>query len=526
MAQDAQVRSQEVPMTEKVGKLFFRLGLTGLISLAVVAFMGKPSQQSLQAMDSAIHARLALQVTSNGITPVLPMRYLETDKDSKTGFNDHPFTLFYINGWVMRAFGADAWSARLLPSAFAIGCVLLVVWIGTIFYSPTVGLAAGLVLTFNREFITFGARFQLDPAMIFFILLSFIAWWKRRPVWMGIGAGLGIWMKNPVALLVFPSAFLALLLTGTLNRKEFKTLLLASGVGLIVGSAVWVFSGFVGGWEMVADYWKRQVLGTAVGGRGYIQGREYFMWVDVLRRTYWPWLPLLLTSLYLIIRHRRWRRPEVALSLSATLIVIVIISSMRFKFPHYYLPMYPFVAFLTVDCVRNWIEQRQVGFAKFLTFSGMILPAFLLATPIELSPEMFPALRRFNSIIQSYGSCADKVLYIDGNQPYGSNGDYGVEIGFYANRRMVGTSCADANATAVKEKPNWVIVSGDHLEKCLTEDFRRSYPVRYQFGNQYLLSNLIDPKNALDLTVLARDLRAPHDCDPAPLPKSRYIRYE
>jgi hypothetical protein len=188
--------------------------------------------------------------------------------------------------------------------------------------------------------------------------------------------------------------------------------------------------------------------------------------------------------------------------------------------------MYPFVAFLTVDCVRNWIEQRQIGFAKFLTFSGMILPAFLLATPIELSPEMFPSLRRFNSIIQSYGSCADKVLYIDGNQPYGSNGDYGVEIGFYANRRVVGTSCADANATAVKEKPNWVIVSGDHLEKCLTEEFRRSYPVRYRFGNQYLLSNLIDPKNALDLTMLARDLRAPHDCDPAPLPKSRYFRYE
>jgi hypothetical protein len=48
--------------------------------------------------------------------------------------------------------------------------------------------------------------------------------------------------------------------------------------------------------------------------------------------------------------------------------------------------------------------------------------------PIELVPEMFPALRRFNPIIQSYGSCRDKVLYIDGNQPYGSYGDYGVEI--------------------------------------------------------------------------------------------------
>ncbi len=69
-------------------------------------------------------------------------------------------------------------------------------------------------------------------------------------------------------------------------------------------------------------------------------------------------------------------------------------------------------------------------------------------------------------------------------------------------------------------------VSGANLENCLTAELRDGFPVRYKFGNQYLLSNLIDPKNALDLTPLTRDLQAPHDCDASPLPRNRYYRYE
>lgn len=511
-------------------KLLFRLSLIALVVIASVAFMGKSYERSLQAMDSSIHARLALEVTSRGARPVLPIRNLDAESSSAgsfalPAFNDHPFTLFYINGWIERAFGADAWSARLLPSSFAIGCVLLVVWLGSLLYSPAVGLVAGVVLVVNREFISYGARFQLDPAMIFFILLSFIAWWKRRPVWMGIAAGVGMWMKNPVSFLVFPSAFLALLLSGGLDRRELRGLLAGLGIAIPVGAAVWVYAGAVGGWEMVADYWRRQVFGTAVGGRGNIQSHEWLMGLDVLRKSYWPWLPLLLASIFLIVRDRRWRRPEVAICLSASSVILVVISAMRFKFSHYYLPMYPFLALLTVDCVRDWVERHLLRLEVSLIGLAMILPAFLLAMPVELSPEMFPALRRFDALIQSHGSCRDKVLFIEGQQPYGSFSDYNVEIGFYANRQAESSSCGDAAARIETEKPAWILVAGSNLRDCLPEAARALYPVRYRFGNQYLLSRLILPEEALDLTPLARELRAPLDCGPVPLPRDRYHRY-
>lgn len=513
---------------EAVRNLLDRLSWIALVALAAVVFMGKSYERSLQAMDSSIHARVALQVTRQGPLPALPMGR-SGEEGASPVFNDHPFTLFYINGWIERAFGADAWSARLLPSAFAVGCVLLVAWLGRLLYSPdfpAVGMSSAFVLIVNRELISYGARFQLDPAMIFFVLLSFIAWWKRRPVWTGIAAGAGMWMKNPVSFLIFPSAFSALLLTGGMRRRELGALILAFCVAVPVGSAVWVVSGIVGGWGMVSDYWSRQVFGTAVGGRGHIQHLDLLMGLDLIWKTYWPWLPLLLASTFLIVRDRRWTRPEVALPFSAALTVLVVISLMRFKFSHYYLPMYPFLALLTTDGLRGWIEARRQGIAVFLIGSAMILPAFLLAMPVELSPEMFPALRRFDALIQSYGSCGDKVLFVEGQQPYGSFSDYSVEIGFYANRRAVNAGCADANAAVARENPAWILVAGSNLRDCLDERVRHAYPVRYRFGNQYLLSSVIPLRDALDLTPLARSLRAPLDCAPVPLPQDRYHRYE
>jgi len=428
----------------------------------------------------------------------------------------------------MRLFGANAWSARLLPSGFAMGCVLLVVWLGTLLYNPTTGLAAGFVLTFTSEFISYGARFQLDPAMIFFILLSFIAWWKRKPVWVGIAAGLGMWMKSPVSLLIFPSAFLALLLTRRLSRKEATNLFFSALIAITVGSSIWIMAGSIGGWGMITDYIQRQVIGTALGGRGYQQSVDYFAFMEAFRKRFWPWLPIFLASLLLIVRTGRWKKPEVALPMSGAIVVIVVISSMRFKFSHYYLPMYPFIALLTVDCARNWLEIKKEGFERFLIAAALVLPALLLVTPIELAPEMFPALRRFAPIIQSYGSCRDKVLYIEGGQPYGSFGDYRVEIMFYANRDTINASCDEAPRLIALEKPAWILVSGEHYPQCV-RDAAKQYPVRYLFGNQFLLSRVVPPQgvdSVIDLTALARDLQAPLDCEASALPKNRYYRYQ
>lgn len=345
-----------------IQRLLSCFAFLALTALSVVVFMGKSYENSLQALDSTTHAMLALEVTANGVKPVLPMHNFVTNQKLEPTFNDHPFTLFYLSGQAMRFFGPEAWTARLVPGLFSVGCVLLVAWLGSLLYSSfAVGLVAGLILMLSRNFILIGSRFHLDTAMIFFILLSFIAWKKKRWVWTGVAAGMGLWMKTPVAFLIFPSAFFALLMTGEMNRKVFGRLLLSALIALFVGSWVWMVTGIIGGWQWVSDYWGRQVWGTAVGGRGSTAHVDYLFGYHDLKYGYLPWLYLLAISLVLIVFRRRWKKLEVALPLAAALVIEIVISSMRFKFYWYYLPIFPFLALLCVDPLREWLHRRKLG---------------------------------------------------------------------------------------------------------------------------------------------------------------------
>ena len=502
-----------------------RLALLALVALASVVFLGKAYETSLQAMDSSVHARIALETAAGGAAPILPMSREDLGGHWGKGFNDHPFTLFWINGNLMRFLGADAWSARLLPGLFSVGCVVLVYGFGAMLFTPAVGLVAGFILTTTAEFIGYGARFHLDTPLTFFILLSFIGWWRRSWLLTGLAVGLGLWVKSPVAFLVFPSALLALFLSRRATRAELRILGKAFAVAVVAGSLVWVITGLSAGWQWPADYWTRQVLGTAVGGRGGQQARNFWMFAQVLRTRYIPWLLLLLWSLVIIVRRRFWREPRVALLLSGALVVIVVISSVRFKYPHYYLPMYPFLALLCVVPIASWIESHARRISFGLLVLGLLVPSVLVATPIALSPEMFPALKRFDAIIQSYGSCTDTVLYVEGNQPYGSSGDYSAEVIFYTNRKFRAAECADVNGAIGSIAPAWILVSGDHLERCLSPQNTARYPVKFRFGNQWLLSRVMTQDQATDLTVLERELKAPLQCDPVEFPKNRYHRY-
>ncbi len=501
------------------------LALTALIALSVIVFNGKSYETTLQAIDSSVYARLALNATPNGWPPKLPIP--DTAGRWIDGFNDHPFTLLFVNGEIMRALGPGAWSARLLPGLFSVGCVGLIYWLGSLLFSPVVGLIAGVVLASSPEFIGYGARFHFDTPLTFFILLSFIGFQRRSVALMGIAAGLGIWVKNPVALLLFPSGLLALAMCGQLNRKEFSRLFRAGVLAVVVGALFWVITGEVGGWNLVRDYWSRQVFGTAVGGRG--EHITFFLFADILRHRYWPWLPVLLLALFFLIRNRRWRNFEFALPLAGALVTILGISSMNFKFPHYYLPMYPFLALLIAGSGRRWLERNVSGVETALVVASLVAGALLVSNPIALAPEMFPALKRFDAIIQSYGKCSDKVLFVDGGQPYGSFGDYAAEVNFYTGRRLLDSSCGNAAAILGAEKPAWIIVSRENSSKCFKPELLAAYSSRFAMGNQLLLSSIMtakDSNSAVDLTVLERELKVANDCSPAPLPRDSYHSYE
>jgi hypothetical protein len=518
--------------SDRLQTLLKRLAFLGLAALAVTVFLGKPQDTSLQALDSTTHAEIALEVSKGGILPVLPMvdrgihpitvdRGIEPSPQDR--FNDHPFPLFYLSGKVMRFLGPSAFSARLIPCLFSAGTVLLLAWLGALLYSPAAGLVAGLILLLTRDYVLIGSRFHLDTPMVFFILLSFIFWKKKWPLLAGAAAGFGLWMKTPVTFLLFPSAFFALLLTRRLDRNSFLSLVKSGLIALGVGFTVWILTGMIGGWDLVFDYWKRQVWGTAVGGRSAGATTEYWMGIARLQKFYFPWLIFLLVSLAGILWKKRWRLPQVALTLSAALVLEGIISCVKFKFFWYYIPIYPFLALLCVDSIANFLERKKVVVYSSFVGLGIFIPALLLATPIPLGPENFPALRKFEPIIQNYGSASDQILFIDGEQPYGGKLDSIYELAFYTGRSVIQGACTTAEDQVHALNPEWIVVSGSNWSQCLKERTRSNYPVQYRYGRQYLLSRIIPKEAETDLTPLRRELRAPLDGVPAPLPKDSYF---
>src|SRR4051812_26261392 len=152
------------------------LAVIAVLCFSAVIFLAKASDSTLPATDASTHADLAMSATAHGWIPKLPLGQEGDGGNWGLGFNDHPFTFFYLSGWVMRFFGPDAWSAKLMPCLFSVGCVILVLLLGRLWRSTMFGLIAALILTLSRHFIIDGLNTHLDNVMGFFILASVLLW--------------------------------------------------------------------------------------------------------------------------------------------------------------------------------------------------------------------------------------------------------------------------------------------------------------------------------------------------------------
>src|SRR5262249_49703976 len=158
---------------------------------ATVIFLAKAGDSTIPATDAATHAELAMSATAHGWIPKLPLAQAVDLGSWGEGFNDHPFTFFYVSGWFMRLFGPDSWSAKLIPCLFSVGSVMLTFSLGRVLRSTMLGLVAGIILALSRDFMRDGLNAHLDNVMLFFILASFIFWEKGRHVLAGVAVGLG-----------------------------------------------------------------------------------------------------------------------------------------------------------------------------------------------------------------------------------------------------------------------------------------------------------------------------------------------
>ncbi|MEO5970214.1 MAG: glycosyltransferase family 39 protein, partial [Bdellovibrionia bacterium] len=438
-------------------------------------------------------------------------------------FNDHPFFYFWLNGWIMRALGPSAWSARILTAVFSTGCVGLVLLIGIALHSPLYGFISALFFLLTRDIILTGATVSLDPAMMFFILLSFLLWIKKKWTGVGIVAGIGLWFKTPVVLLVFPTASVISLLRGEL-KLEFPKIWRAFFLALTLGSLIWIILGLVAGWQLVGDYWIRQLWGTAFKGRNLGQKTDWFMFFRMVRNGFLPGLPFLFFAVIPISRKRLWKSSPVQISLVALAVIVILITPMRFKMDYYFNPAFPFLSFLAAYSILDILKRVEEHFYSAITASTSVLMAFLLSTPTSLGPEAFVALKKFVPFIQSYGSCEDSILLIPGGEPIGTSHDYRLVLNFYTGHTVDVEGCESVGTAIRKKEPQWIILSEANYKRCLTAEEKKKFSSQIKVGHQILLTDKIPRQSEVNLTPLERELKPVIDCRPQAYVQDIYHR--
>lgn len=501
--------------------------ILSLSALGFTAYLGKAHEVLLRGIDSNIHASVALSLTAPSEEtldfPMKAPRITNEHGDLNPIFNDHPFTFFWLNGKLMRGFGASAWSARLLTAVFSVGCVLLILWLGMLWHSFLYGLIASIFFLFSRDMILTGATFSLDPPMLFFILASYLCWEKKKWIGLGVVAGFGLWVKTPVVLMVFPVA-LGMSYFEKRWRSEGLKLLGALGLALGLGAVHWGVVAVLAGERWVLDYWTRQVWGTAVEGRG-LENRDWFAFFKLIKLGFMPGWIFSLLGVVIGVRQKVWRDRRWMISLVSVVLVVFVVSSMRFSLGHYFNPAFPFLAFLASYSVSPWLEKYQLNVYRALPLIALLLTTFLVATPTPLAPETFEALKRFMPLIQSQGNCEDTVFLIPGGEPRGSTHDYGLVIHFYTGRKVQVLNCSEAKALLEQKRLSWLILSGENIQSCLGgfSVLHRQTLSIWKVENQYLLSTQYhkDPNQTAvsDLTPLLYELKPSVDCRVPPLPK-------
>ena len=127
---------------------------------------------------------------------------------------DKPPLFYWLVMASFRLFGAEIWSARLIPALAVHGCVLLTYFLGRRSLGSRAAFWGALALMLAPGFLSMGRLLILDGLLAFCVTLALLAAFEAirgaaiRPGWWALSAfacGLGILTKGPIAVvLVLP----------------------------------------------------------------------------------------------------------------------------------------------------------------------------------------------------------------------------------------------------------------------------------------------------------------------------------
>jgi len=404
-------------------KLRHLLPPLGLGLLATLLMFWKLGEGSLFNWDEATYAQVAREM--------IWTRDVFTLHRNGALFLMKPPLFIWLTVAAYKIFGINEFAVRFWSAMSGVGVVLGTYFLGTKLYGRRVGLAAGMLLlginnlaySQGYNFLSLARIGHMDVPVLFMIMVAMLLGWLgvERPkylVWMGVPLGLGMMIKNVVAL--FPLGGLALLIGITQGKRGMRRWQLWAGLLLAFGIALpWhVGQLIIHGTEFMDVYVSEQLLGRAVRTlctEDHLQDAFYYLRTICRGFPFWCWLmiPALVYSLYRILKERD---RSALFILGWVLPPLIMLSSVQTKIGWYVIIIYPALALMVASFVEK-VLGRRYGWVFILVVMLVLNPR--LPSPRDGSASQkyvasaIPYLAEQDDVIMSYEGLNDFVLPAD-----------------------------------------------------------------------------------------------------------------
>ncbi len=345
----------------------FRRRASRYIILTIVAAAGLylvgNGSVSLWDRDEPRYAQTSRQMLQSGDW-VVP-RLLDETREKK------PVFIYGCQASAMKLIGENAFAARL-PSAICVTLTLIVLatvlwrmagprralWTTFIFASSALTIAAAKMCITDGVLILFVAIAQL----CLYAILNGRATWPIT-IACGVAVGFGLLTKGPVVPAVMLMSVLALGAMRLIDRPPLRKPRVSIPkwlVGIALGAAVYSSWGIpiekrLPGYHLRTI--KAEVLDRAAKPQEGHTGPPGYYLLSVWG-TFFPWSLLLPAAMVHGWRNRRL--PPIRFALAAAIGPWLMFEIVRTKLPHYLLPVFPALAFLTADMLIRAARQARI----------------------------------------------------------------------------------------------------------------------------------------------------------------------
>lgn len=358
-----------------------------LFSLLFTLYLSLTTASSLWDRDEPRFSRATVEMVESG-------NYLYPTFNGQLR-PDKPILIYWLMSVPVRIFGPSELTCRMVAPIATLLAALLTAWIARRLAGPTTGVMAGTILMLTPLMAVSGTAATTDALLLACIsgaiaafLLSWLngfkAWHMPLMILSLAGAML---TKGPVGLVVPLLVITAIMIFtkgGAIRRFPYLGWLLFAIVSATLLFLSWGLpANAATNGEFLRMGIGKHVVDRSLSAMESHGGKSiafYFYYLPVIILTFFPW------TLYL---PRAFARASASIFLWWGGVVILLMSLVATKLPHYILPAWPALAIATVMGVQRAIEDgpdgsrtlyARIGLGLFMLV-GIVLGLGLVAAP-------------------------------------------------------------------------------------------------------------------------------------------------